>query len=244
VIGDDIRNIDWRVTARMGAPHLKLFKADHERHRMILVDRNGSMQFGTRNTFKSVQAAKAAALLGWQGINACDRVSAALFGDVKGGVQFFSPHRTEKSFSAVLKALCQPSSENHPISISAAVAKMAHVAHTGSLVFLISDFMGLNKDLIQDPALRLLNKKCELVLISINDPADQSLYPLGLIQCSLGKDKVIVNTSNSKGREAYAAQWKENRELLYALTSALKVPLIELTTESDIIQALHRRHKR
>ncbi|MCX6990048.1 MAG: DUF58 domain-containing protein [Chlamydiae bacterium] len=94
---DDIRTIDWKVTARMGSPHVKLFRQDRERHTIICVDRNTSMQFGTKNTFKSVQAARIASLLGWHALGEQDRVSSLLFGDVPGGVQFFPPKRTRSS---------------------------------------------------------------------------------------------------------------------------------------------------
>src|SRR5262249_3770144 len=84
--GDYIRNIDWRVTARIGSPHLKLFREDRERHLLICVDVNAAMRFGTKNTFKSVQAARIAALLGWRGMAQQDRVSACLYGDVINGI--------------------------------------------------------------------------------------------------------------------------------------------------------------
>lgn len=105
VPGDDIRNIDWRVTARTGSPHLKIFKEERERSVVICVDMNATMRFGTRNTFKSVQAARIAALLGWSAIASQDRVSACFFGDIPEAIQFFGPKRTGKSFCSLLKVL-------------------------------------------------------------------------------------------------------------------------------------------
>src|SRR5579871_3200956 len=82
VIGDDVRYIDWRVTARSGKPHIKTFRAECDRNVLVVVDANAYMRFGTRNTFKSVQAAKTAALLCWKSLQQQDRVGGAVFGDI------------------------------------------------------------------------------------------------------------------------------------------------------------------
>ena len=243
VPGDDIRNIDWRVTARMGSPHLKLFKEERERHRVLCVDMNAGMRFGTRNTFKSVQAARIAAFLGWQGLAHQDRVSAYLFGDVTGnfsrGIHYFAPKRTRQSFYTFLKQLCVPSSTPHPISLTEALKPISGAVHTGSLVYLISDFMDMSPDLMEDAGLNRLNRRGELVFISINDPTEQSLIPVGTLGfCSASGDKIRIDTDNRSGREAYQAQWQKNRQSLRELTTKLKIPLIELTTESDIPQDL------
>jgi uncharacterized protein (DUF58 family) len=91
--GDDIRSIDWRVTARTNKPHLKVFTEERERTVILCIDANAAMRFGTRGTFKSVQAARAAALLGWHANVSNDRVGCIVFGDVPDGLQFFRPTR-------------------------------------------------------------------------------------------------------------------------------------------------------
>jgi len=235
VLGDDIRNIDWRVTARTGSPHLKLFREERERHIVICVDMNAGMRFGTRNTFKSIQAARAAALLGWLGIAHQDRVSACLFGDVPDGIQYFAPKRTRKSICAMLKMLSEATTEQHHVSLEQALKHIGQAAHTGALIYLISDFIDINKNLQHEAGISLLNKRCDVVFIAINDQADKTIYPIGRMAfCSYDTEKICVNTDSSAGREAYAAQWNENRQLLNAITSRFKIPLIELTTESEI----------
>jgi uncharacterized protein (DUF58 family) len=235
VPGDDIRNIDWRVTARMGAPHLKLFKEDRERHMLICVDVNASMRFGTRNTFKSVQAARLAALLGWRGIAQQDRVSACLFGDVPKGIQYFPPKRTQKSFCNVLKMLVDPPREHHETSLDDVIQHVSQSAHSGSLIYIISDFMDLGKSFQEATALSRLNKKCDIIFISMNDPADKLICPLGTVGFRANDtDKIYINTDSIAGRKAYAEQWEENRRQLHEMTSRLKIPVLELTTESDI----------
>ncbi len=235
VPGDDIRNIDWRVTARTGAPHLKLFKEDRERHILLCVDMNTTMRFGTKNTFKSVQAARAAALLGWQGLAHHDSVGACLFGDVPEGIQLFAPKRTHNSFCQMLKMLTTPCKEQHHYAIHDALQHIMQASHTGALIYLISDFMDLDLDqmLQYEAIMSRLNKRCDVVCVAINDRADWVIPPMGTIRFSVNTQKMIdVHTDSRGGREAYATLWNENRKRLYALTTKFKIPLIELTTES------------
>lgn len=235
VPGDDIRNIDWRVTARTGSPHLKIFKEERERQIVLCVDMNAAMRFGTRNTFKSVQAAKIGALLGWRAIANHDRVSACLFGDVPEGMEFFASKRTSKSFLAMLKRFSEPSNERHQVGLEEAFKHVSQAVHTGSLVYFISDFMDIHKDFQQEVSLNHLNKKCDVIFISINDRSDKILVPVGTLSfLSTMQERMRVNTDSLSGREAYANQWKENRKKLYEMTSQLRIPVLEVTTESDI----------
>jgi uncharacterized protein (DUF58 family) len=240
VIGDDIRNIDWRVTARMGSPHLKIFREERERHILICVDMNSTMRFGTRNTFKSVQAARIAALLGWQGVAHHDRVSACLYGDVPGGMHRLAPTRSWKSLGSLFKVLATPPVEHHAVSLEKILPQISQAAPTGSLIYFISDFMETDQHLQQSAAMHRLKKSCDLVFIAVNDPADQAISPVGLLGFCADSSTagIVVNTSSQAGREAYAQQWQKNREWLHGVTSKLQIPLIELTTESDLQQEL------
>lgn len=239
VPGDDIRNIDWRVTARTGAPHLKLFRQERERHLMICVDMNATMRFGTRNTFKSVQAAHIAAFLGWRGMARQDRVSGCLFGDVPGKIQYFAPTRTRQSFCTLLKRLTEPVVEEHSVLLEEAMQHVAKAAHTGSLIYLISDFMDLGKDFQKDSGIYRLNQRCDVVFVAVNDPADQALCPVGRVTfSSKAQEKFDVDTDSKAGREAYAEQWKENRQRLMEMSSKAKIPVIELSTESEVSRDL------
>ncbi len=240
VPGDDIRNIDWRVTARTGSPHLKLFKEEKERHTIICVDMNASMRFGTRNTFKSVQAARCASFLGWRALAHQDRISSCFFGDVPSGLQYVSSKRTRQALCMMLKAFTKPPIEQHHVPMSTALQHISKVAHPGSLVYLISDFMDLDSGISKESGLSRLSKSCDVIFISINDIADQILAPVGVMGfCGENKEKIYVNTDSIKGRDNYRAQWKENRNHLNSLTRRFKIPLIALSTESDIHRDLH-----
>lgn len=239
VAGDDIRNIDWRVTARMGSAHVKMFKEERERHVMLCIDMNEGMRFGTKNTFKSIQAARAASLLGWIGIANQDRLSAYLYGDVPTGMYYFQPKRSRKSYYSILQMLAAPTTERHRISLATQLQQIALVVPAGALIYLISDFMEMNRESSIEPILRKLKKKCDIVCISINDRAEQTMYPMGKIGfCAKENETTYVNTMSISGREMYAMQWKENRKYLHDITSMEKIPLVEMTTESNIQQEL------
>jgi len=245
VPGDDIRNIDWKVTARTGAPHLKLFKEERERSTIICVDMNTGMRFGTRKTFKSVQAAQIAALLGWQSLAHHDNVSTCLFGDVSDGIQFHSSKRSRKSFCTMLKTLSEPFSDRIEVSLTQALEAICKRAQTGSVIYIVSDFLHFDSDsslqtyaddhIGLETILGRLSKKCDVVFISVSDQADQNLCPVGVLGfCSNETEKHYVDTDNITGREKYAAQWVDNRAQLRALATKFKTPLVELTTESEI----------
>lgn len=235
VVGDDIRTIDWKVTARTGSPHLKLFKEEKERDTIICIDMNSAMRFGTKNTFKSIQAARCASLLGWRALAHQSRIGACFFGDVTGGLYYFASKRTPQEFSKVLKKLVEPPTEQHRVTIDTALQHICRVAHPGALIYVISDFMDISSDFQKELGLSRLNKSCDVVFISINDAADQALIPAGVIGfCGQNAEKVYVNTDSIKGRKTYAAQWEENRRTLHTLTQRFKIPLIALSTESEI----------
>lgn len=239
VPGDDIRTIDWRVTARTGSAHIKLFREDKERQAAICVDMNAYMRFGTRNTFKSIQAARIASLLGWQTIAKQDRVSVCLFGDVKSGIRYFAPARGHKSFCEMLKVLTSEPDEACDISLEAVLQHLDKVTQTGSLIYIISDFMSIGEKLESNASLRSLCKRCDVVFIAVNDRADMSLPQVGMLGfCSLNKIPFFANTKSQEGAKAYALQWEKNREQLHEAASKLKIATIELTTESDVYRDL------
>lgn len=230
VFGDDIRSIDWKVTARIGSPHVKIFREERERTLFICLDMNAQMRFGTKNTFKSVMAAKTAALLGWQGIYAQDKVSAYLYGDVPGRIQYFPPTKTRKSFSSLLKMLTEKPKEQHAVPLEDVLNKVNQTAKSGSLIYIISDFL---EAFPSDRILTALTQKNDVVFISVNDQADGFLAPIGMLGFS-DDELFITDTDHQEGRERYQAFWQKNRKELSEWSTRLKIPIIELTTESDV----------
>jgi uncharacterized protein (DUF58 family) len=244
VPGDDIRNIDWRVTARTGSPHLKLFKEERERHIVLCIDMNATMRFGTRKTFKSVQAAQTAAILGWQSLFRHESVSSYLFGDVVDGVYHFPPKKTRQPFYSLLKTLTEPPTHQYKIPVSQVTTLLSKKVASGSIVYIISDFLDLDFHFQDDTVLGPLSKKCRVVLISVNDPADQQIPPVGTLLFSSGAERLTVNTLDANARAIYTDLWTANRKKLYQIGDKYKIPIIELTTQSDINRELRLSLKR
>ncbi|MBY0292083.1 MAG: DUF58 domain-containing protein [Alphaproteobacteria bacterium] len=243
--GDEIRNIDWRVTARTGMAHTKVFREERERNVIVCVDVNSTMRFGTRGTFKSIQAARIAALLGWWALTNHHKIGSCLFGDVPGGIQFLAPKRSRKSLWTLFKQLSGTHlSENaSPILLEDMLDHVNKSAPTGTLIFIISDFNTQNSALEQK--LAHLQKRCEVALVTTDDPADQSIPPVGIISFAGDhQEKLSVNTDSRSGREAYTAQWLKTRQSLQQISIKLKIGLIQITTDAtahiDLFQGLKR----
>ncbi len=138
--GDDIRSMDWKVTARTNEPHLKLYREERERSVLLCVDQGPRMQFGTRGTFKAVQAARAAALIGWAASRMHDRVGGILYGAQP---QHFRPTKDRRALWRLLKALAEEpgTSPDVPDALAGALRRADRGAPTGSLVFVIGDLV-------------------------------------------------------------------------------------------------------
>lgn len=237
--GDDIRAIDWRVTARTGAAHTKIFREERERSVILCIDVNTTMRFGTRGTFKSIQAARVAALLGWCAHANHDKIGACLYGDVPGGVQLLAPKRSRKSLWQLFKYLSNTNLLENvlPISLEEMLGRINKAAPTGALVYIISDFNTLGETF--EYQLSTLRKRCDVVMIPIDDPADQHIPPVGPLLFA-GKDgeKFFVNTEIRGGREAYAAQWQQARQTLQRIATKINVSIIPIATDADATSEL------
>ncbi|MFC1665084.1 DUF58 domain-containing protein, partial [Pseudomonadota bacterium] len=147
--GDDIRTMDWRVTARTGVPHSKLYKEERERPVFMLVDFGASMFFGTQTAFKSVVATQAAAILSWAAIAHGDRVGALIFSD--SGHREVKPAGGRRGVLRLLNQLVSASkftapSASNPRMLAEALQRTRRVCRPGSLLFILSDFYQLDYD--------------------------------------------------------------------------------------------------
>jgi uncharacterized protein (DUF58 family) len=233
--GDDIRNIDWRVTARTNKPYMKVFTEDRERNVMLCVDANATMRFGTRKTFKSIQAARAAALIGRLANGSHDRVGCILFGDIPEGLQFFRPARSRRALWQSLRLLSRSKTGDHKetVPLDTALQHLNRIAPTGSLIFIISDFYPIKEGL--EKYLTNLRQRADIVLVRIDDPADGLIPPIGSVWFSDENDQAVaIDTDNRAGQEAYAKQWQANREYLENICSRYGINIIGLHTDRDI----------
>jgi uncharacterized protein (DUF58 family) len=233
--GDDVRNIDWRVTARTNRPHLKTFTQERERSVLLAVDANAGMRYGTRGTFKSVQAARAAALLGWKAHGGNDRVGAVVYGDVAEGTQWFPPSRSKRALWKALKLLCAPVTEaaSKPIALERVLGELERGAPTGALIFIVSDFYDVTETL--EKLLANLRRRCDIVLVAVQDPIDRAIVPLeDVIFTDAEGRKLRVSTLAPEAREAYARQWRENRMKLEDIAARRRIGIVDVHTEHDV----------
>jgi uncharacterized protein (DUF58 family) len=231
--GDDVRNIEWNVTARTNSPHLKIFREERERNVFLCIDQGAHMNFGTRNTFKSVQAARAGALLGWAANNLHDRVGGMLFGNPSKGPQYFRPTRGRRALWRLLNQLSEPTEKESVGCLTMALQRVEKGAGTGSLIFVIADF---NQDLEDlDIVLGRLSLRHSVILLPVDDPADRQLPDMGKVTFHNAEGNVItIDTSSASGRKAYEDAWHERRNKLRAMAARLGIAVIPLSTDEDV----------
>jgi uncharacterized protein (DUF58 family) len=236
VLGDDVRKIDWRVTARLGQPHIKIFEEERELNILLCVDLNKTMMFGTRETFKSIQAARCAALLGWCANTNGDSVGAYLFGDSLRQELFLRAKHSRQSLWQMLKTLSSTETNldnQEYVNLSTPVEFLQKNIKPGSVVFIISDFLKIDQKFKQQ--LCYLSKKAQVVFVSINDPADQDILSIGnVLFAANDKEGVHIATDSEIGRKNYQEQWKDNRNELQNIASDFGIRIIDIKTNSDI----------
>ena len=235
IIGDDIRKIDWRITAKIGKPHIKLFKEERMLNLLLCVDMNKTMQFGTRSTFKSVQAARCAAILGWCANSNGDNVGACLFGNSLEKEIFLRPKRSRSSIWQMLKALShtkKKTDNNLCIPLSQPIEFLYKTTQSGSVVFIISDFMNIDDNFQQQ--LCYLARRCKVVLISVNDPSDMNIISAGnIVFASNSQQKIHIATDDKNGQKSYHQEWENNRKRLKQITNDLGINIISISTDRD-----------
>jgi uncharacterized protein (DUF58 family) len=181
--GDDIRAIDWRVTARTGKTHTKLYREEKERPVFILTDLSSSMQFGTQLLFKSVQAAHFSALIAWAAIKRGDRIGGLIFNQHQ-HIEC-KPFTRKKAVLSLLNSMIkvqqhsQKTSQNQ-VTLADACARLRRLAHPGSLIFILSDFSQLDDSVTQH--ISHLSKHNEVVAYPISDPFEHKLPKVKMSQ--------------------------------------------------------------
>ncbi len=235
IVGDDIRYIDWRVTARTHKPHIKTFQAECDRKIMLIVDSNSYMRFGTRGTFKSIQAARAVALLAGMGFKNRDRVGGLVFGDIAEGVKFFPPTRQRAAAWSLFKLLCEPNViSKQLITLEFALRQLKHIS-PGTLIFLITDLEAIIATNVQ--LFAEIKAKGDLILLPIVDPIDSNFPELSNVVCTNNAGlEVNINAVSAATRKKYAELWHAEQNQLKNILKKYKLKLITLKTN----QAVHR----
>lgn len=216
--GDDIRTIDWRVTARTGKPHTKLFHEERERPVLVALDYRRPMFFATRGAFKAVQASQLAALIGWQALANGDRLGAFLFSEER-HVEL-RPQSGKRGVLAMLRQMVNAPAWQRDLHqpfdpqqrLYQTLTRLHRVARPGSLVTLISDFAQWDDDV--EKQLTLLARHCQLQLIFCYDPMESSLPTAGIYPLSNGQQPLQLDTGNRPFRRQYHQQFESHRQRL------------------------------
>jgi uncharacterized protein (DUF58 family) len=202
-LGDDIRSIDWNVTARTGRPHIKKFVEEREMTVMLLVDASRSCHFGTVNKLKSNLAAELAAVLAFSAIKNNDKVGLAIFTDTI--EKFIPPRKGLRHVLRVIREVLYFKPKGHKTDIKNALQFLSKVVRRKSVCFLISDFFQDNIENVLRKDFTVANKRHDLVAVTLNDPKEFELPDCGLLELEDAEtaSRCIVDSSNAQLRQKY-----------------------------------------
>ena len=234
--GDDIRTIDWNVTARMGHPFIKRYIEERELTVMLAVDCSGSNQFGTLIQQKKEVIAELAAVLAFSAINNNDKVGLVAFSDRV--ERFIPPRKGSRHVLRLIRDVLFFQPARRGTSLREALEFLNRILHRRSIVFLLSDF--LDRDF--ERALKRTARHHDLIALHIADPREEELPAVGLLELEDAETRarVLVDTSTRRVREAYAAAARQRREALRQLTRAAGADFVEVSTDGSHLDALIR----
>jgi len=232
--GDDIRLIDWNVTARTGYPHVKKFREERELSVVLLVDASSSGRFGTRDRFKSEVAAELCALLAFSAIKNNDKVGLIIFTDRI--EKFVPPQKGRSHVLRLIREIIYFEPEGRGTDIAGAIEYFNKVIKRKSVVFLVSDYMfeGFLKPL------QLSNKKHDVVAIRVSDPREMAFENVGLIELEDAEtgEVVMINTGSREFRREFQARAEEDILDLKRSFQLINMDFINIRTDQSYISPL------
>jgi uncharacterized protein (DUF58 family) len=239
VFGDDVRTLDWRVMARTGEAHTKLFAEEKERASLIAVDLSASMFYGTRFAFKSWAAAQLAAHLGWLASFAGERigglvVSSAHHAEVR-------PGKTRSGLLGLFHHLALADQRRGPSVAGASrlnflLGELRRVARPGTDIVLISDFLGIDRDTLQ--ALAVLTRHNQLYHYWIHDDSEISEWPRGGYPILSKQGAAILDLDDSRQRAGLKQHQQQHRQHIESTCSAFGIPMLPISCNRDVTRQL------
>ena len=233
--GDDLRTIDWRVTARTGKTHTKVFREERDRPVIIWLDLRKPMMFATRGAYKAVRAAQTAALIAWSTVANGDRLGGLVFSERE---QFeLRPRLGYRAALRLFRVLTESSfwepvdEDGQELERQRSLLRLTRVARPGSQIFLLSDFRALAEPF--ERHLRQLARHSDVSLVQFFDPVEPDLPPPGSYRIHMGGGSVAIDTERARSREAYRERFQAVRAPLENLCSLPGVQLIECSTAVD-----------
>ena len=233
--GDDIRDIDWNVTARYTRPFIKVFEEERELTVMLMVDVSGSRNFGTANAMKREVIAEIAATLAFSAIQNNDKIGVLFFSDRV--EKFIPPQKGKKHILFIIRELIDFQPESTQTDIGVALKYLTNAIKKRCTTFLISDF--IDKGNYKD-ALTIANRKHDLVAIQVYDQCEAELPAVGLLKikdAETGTEK-WVDTSSSRVREAYAKWWADRQKVMNDAFKKCRVDSVSVRTQDDYVKSL------
>ncbi|MCL2246587.1 MAG: DUF58 domain-containing protein [Lentimicrobiaceae bacterium] len=239
--GDDIRNIDWNVTARFNHPYIKIFEEERELTVMLLIDVSGSTHFGTKQQFKSDLITEIAAVLSFSAINNNDKVGVIFFSNQV--EKFIPPKKGRSHILRIIRELVDYKPQQVQTNMSEALRYLTNAIKKRCTAFILSDFV--NSDCEQ--ALKIAANKHDVVALQIMDTGDARLPHIGLVQIhdpETGK-RTVADTSSPNVQKEYARWWREQQKKTTEIFKKSGVDAAQLFTDKDYVKALselfHRR---
>jgi len=233
--GDDIRDIDWNVTARQNKPYVKVYEEERELTLMLLVDVSGSRNFGACGEIKKERMAEIAATLAFSSIQNNDKVGVIFFSDKI--EKFIPPKKGKKHILLIIREIINFEPTSTGTDIDVALQFMTNAIKKRCSAFLISDFID-DHDFFK--SMSIANRKHDLASIQVYDKRDAEMPNVGLIRVrdvETGADRWI-DTSSASIRKAYAKAWYERQQHLVSVTTRSGVDLASVTTDEDYVKAL------
>ncbi len=237
--GDDIRSIDWNVTARFNHPYVKVFEEERELTVMLLIDVSGSGDFGTEAQMKRSLITEIAAVLSFSAIENNDKIGVILFSDRI--EKFIPPKKGRKHILRIIRELLEYNPQSCGTDISESLRFLTNAIKKRCTAFLISDFM----DKGYARSLQIANNKHDVAALHVYDRRETSLPAVGLLRlldAETGQERWI-DTSKSRVRENYAMKWESHLEMMKEIFSRAGVDSVSVRTGEDYVKPLIRLFK-
>ena len=233
--GDDIRDIDWNVTARFSKPYIKVFEEERELTVMLLIDLSGSLEFGTRKQTKREMLTEIAATLAFSAIHNNDKIGVIFFTDRI--EKFIPPKKGRKHILFIIRELIHFQAESRETNIKLGIEYLTDVIKRRCTAFIISDF--IDREDYQN-ALTIANQKHDLIAIQLYDKRVAELPNIGLMKvrdAETGHEQWI-DSSSAATRNAHHRWWQESQEKLKATLTRSNVDSVSIRTDEDYVKAL------
>lgn len=233
--GDDVRDIDWNVTARFRKPYVKVFEEERELTVMLLVDVSGSLDFGTRSRMKSEMATEIAATIAYSAIQNNDKIGVVFFSDSI--EKYIPPKKGRKHILYIIREMLDFKPESRKTDIGGAMEFFTRVMKRRTTAFVLSDFYDKHDFFKQ---MQIANNKHDVMAIQVYDKWAKALPDVGLVKVVDAESghEMYVDTSSKKVRAAHARYWIERQQMLKDTLSRANVDWVSVATDDDYVKAM------